>query len=119
MSQKPKKENRKGLLVLLFLIILAILAGVLFWILRPRASAVSTAAGVQYIQALEQADTSAVEDAIKEIEQQERRAALERGDVNVWQQLGDAVIMGDSRAVGFSYYGYMEERHVLADGGRP
>lgn len=60
-----------------------------------------------------------MEGAIKEIEQQERRAALERGDVDVWQQLGDAVIMGDSRAVGFSYYGYMEERCVLADGGDP
>lgn len=73
--------------------------------------------GVAYIQTLEQKDYSEVENAIKALKKAERKAAFESGEVDVWAQLEDTVIMGDSRAVGFYVYEFIEERRVLAAGG--
>ena len=35
----------------------------------------------------------------------------------VWQEFSDAVILGDSRAVGFSYYSFLDASRVLASSG--
>lgn len=73
--------------------------------------------GVAYIEALENTDTSVVEKAIKEIKKEERKKALEEGDVDVWKQFDDSAILGDSRAVGFSYFGFVDASRVFAEGG--
>ena len=39
------------------------------------------------------------------------------GDKGVWAKFKDYVLLGDSRAVGFSYYGFLESRRVLAQSG--
>ena len=39
------------------------------------------------------------------------------GDKGVWAKFRDYVLLGDSRAVGFSYYGFLESRRVLAESG--
>ena len=39
------------------------------------------------------------------------------GDKGVWAKFRDYVLLGDSRAVGFSYYGFLESRRVLAQSG--
>lgn len=74
-------------------------------------------AGVTYLQQLESQSTDTVEAELKEIRKQERIAAIANGEVSVWEQLEDAVILGDSRAVGFYYYEYMDESRVLAEAG--
>lgn len=74
-------------------------------------------AGISYIKSLEETDTTEIEKQIKEIKKAERKEALESGEVDVWQQFDDSVIMGDSRAVGFSYHEFVEESRVLATGG--
>lgn len=74
-------------------------------------------AGVQYLQQLESQSTETVEAELKEIRKQERIQAMENGELSVWDQLEDAVILGDSRAVGFYYFGYMDESRVLAEAG--
>lgn len=73
--------------------------------------------GISYITALESQDTSETEAEIKAIEKEERKAALENGDLDVWQQFTDSAILGDSRAVGFSYHGFVEDSRVMAEGG--
>lgn len=73
--------------------------------------------GISYITALEEQDTSETETQIKAIEKEERKAALENGDLDVWQQFTDSAILGDSRAVGFSYHGFVEDSRVMAEGG--
>ena len=40
--------------------------------------------GRTYIEELEAADTSSVEEQVKELRKEERRAALESGDLDVW-----------------------------------
>lgn len=80
--------------------------------------------GVAYLQTLEQADPAEVEDAIKAIHQRELEAQraerlrqMTSGELDVWTLFEDYVLLGDSRAVGFSYYGFLPSARVLAEGG--
>lgn len=73
--------------------------------------------GVAYIKTLEKKDTSKTEQTIKEIKRKERKAALESGNMDVWKQFNDTVILGDSRVVGFEFYKFIEDNRVYADSG--
>jgi len=46
---------------------------------------------------------------------EERYAALSEGGPALWGLYADAVLVGDSRVVGFSYYGFLPEGRVLAE----
>ncbi len=74
-------------------------------------------AGISYIRSLETKGTAEVEQQIKAVEREEMRLALEQGEIDVWQMLNDTVILGDSRAVGFYVFEYIEQRRVLAEAG--
>lgn len=50
-------------------------------------------------------------------EYQARIDAILNGDVDIWGEFKDFVILGDSRAVGFYYYDFLETSRVLAGGG--
>ena len=73
--------------------------------------------GVAYIQSLESRDVSDVKETLSEIRKAERRALLEAGELSIWDQFEDYAILGDSRAVGFYYYDYLEESRCLTHGG--
>ena len=73
--------------------------------------------GMAYIEGLEAQDTAPIEEEVKNLRKEERKQALESGDLDVWSLFTDTVIMGDSRAVGFSYYGFVDENRVLASSG--
>ena len=47
----------------------------------------------------------------------ERYDALTSGEQDVWAYFDDAVLVGDSRVVGFSMYGFLPERRVFAENG--
>ncbi len=56
--------------------------------------------------------------AIPELfKRKERKAALESGEQDVWKYFNDSVVLGDSRAVGFEYHGFISEDRVFAEGG--
>jgi hypothetical protein len=80
--------------------------------------------GLSYLQQLETQDPQAVDDVIKYQKEQKRIAQrearlqqLESGEISVWTLFEDYVLLGDSRAVGFYYYGFLPESRVLAEGG--
>lgn len=73
--------------------------------------------GLSYLQAMEEKDTAPIEKEIKAIKKAERKAALESGKMDVWQQFSDSAILGDSRAVGFSYHEFVDATRVMAEGG--
>lgn len=73
--------------------------------------------GRDYIEGLEAADTAPTEEQVKALRKEERRAALESGDLDVWAQFTDIVILGDSRAVGFYSYDLVDESRVFASAG--
>lgn len=73
--------------------------------------------GISYIKALEKKDYTQTEQQIKEIKKIERKKALESGNMDVWKQFNDTVILGDSRVVGFEFYKFIEDNRVYADSG--
>jgi hypothetical protein len=80
--------------------------------------------GLSYLQQLETQDPQAVNDVIKYQQEQKRIAQrearlqqLESGEISVWTLFEDYVLLGDSRAVGYYYYGFLPESRVLAEGG--
>lgn len=88
--------------------------------------------GISYMNALEQKDPAQIVDALRQreadrlaqMEDEEREAQrqqlirqIESGEVDIWSMFEDYVIMGDSRAVGFYYFDFLDKSRVLADGG--
>lgn len=77
------------------------------------------AAGVSYLQALESRDVSEVANSI---DTARREAVLEAarssaGALADWSVFDNAVILGDSRAVGFYYFNYVSKSRVMAAAG--
>ena len=81
------------------------------------AEANSVQEGVAYIESLEAKDTAEIEQKIKDIKKQERQEAMENGELSVWDQFYDSVIMGDSRTVGLTEYELMDSQRVIANPG--
>lgn len=81
-------------------------------------------AGRSYLEALEQINPAQVEETIQYNRQQDMLAyrdtlaqQVESGELDIWSQFTDYVLLGDSRAVGFYYHDFMPEKRVMADGG--
>jgi len=80
--------------------------------------------GLSYLEGLEAKDPAQVDTLLKQQRQQkllelreERLSQLESGEISVWSLFEDYVLLGDSRAVGFSFYGFLPEDRVLAETG--
>ena len=85
---------------------------------------VDTAQGVAYLEALEQQDPDAVDQILRQrrLEQLEREREellrqIKAGEQDPFPLFQDAVILGDSRAVGFFYYGFVDESRDLTGSG--
>ena len=105
--------------------VILIAAAVIFFVKGGSSgSSEKVSEGIHYLKSLEEEDIQVVEDLIA-AQQRERRQSekeeimrqVEAGGINVWSLFTDYVLMGDSRAVGFSYYGFMPEERVIAGGG--
>ena len=140
---RQKKQHR----AVAALLTLALLAGITAWLYLSaspvKAQNVDTAAGLAFLAAQEIKDPAEVDTLLREREEErhrqeeEQRAAEEQerlreerraeyqaridailnGDVDIWGEFEDFVILGDSRAVGFYYYDFLETSRVLAGGG--
>ena len=80
--------------------------------------------GVSFLEGLEARNPADVDQILKEQRLQrlqemrdERMRQLESGEISVWSLFEDYVLCGDSRAVGFSFYGFLPEDRVLAESG--
>lgn len=115
MKTNPKYLIAPTLMVVLLVIFIALLLPG-----RDREASVpyeDISQGIAYLHSLEAKDPGEVETILKEQRRQARQALMESGELDVWAQLEDAVIMGDSRAVGFWYFDYMPQERVLGDAG--
>lgn len=82
------------------------------------------AAGIAYLEALEKKDPAAVQAVRKQIQQakidaqrDELLQQLTDGTIDPFSLFKDYVLMGDSRAVGYWYWDFLDKGRVLADGG--
>ena len=118
---------------LLFIILILVLAVVILVLLarhlgreKPGSTTepLKIASGMLYLDSLESRDPAEVDAMLQEFRAQkiqemrdEWLRQIEEGEINVWSQFDDYALLGDSRAVGFSYWGFLPEERVLADSG--
>ena len=119
-------EKNWKMKLLLLAAVLAVLAAVVVIIRAHRAGSRSSAvsAGIAWLEAQEARDIDEVQQKLLEQKQkrmneerEKRRKELTDGTVDVWSLFRDCAIMGDSRAVGFSYFEFMPEERVIAGAG--
>ena len=112
-----------GVVFFLLIIIIAVRLGKGTTSETPE-DAAAIAQGVAYLQSLESQDPDTVDNVLKQQRLQrlqemrdERLRQLESGEISVWSLFDDYVLLGDSRAVGFSFYGFLPEERVIAESG--
>lgn len=83
-----------------------------------------TAGGIAYLESLEQQDPNAVIQVLRqrrlaelEAQREELLRQIKGGELSPFTMFDDAVILGDSRAVGFSYYGFVDESRMITGTG--
>lgn len=73
--------------------------------------------GIAYLESLEKQDTQAINETIKAIKVKESLDLADEDESAIWSGFEDAAILGDSRAVGFSFYELLPEDRVMAESG--
>ena len=112
-------------IVLLLLAVIAILTVVLIIVKHSaNGKTAEVQTGVAYLESLEAQSAADVEAQIKQInkenlakEREEIIRKLESGELDVWSQFKDYVLMGDSRAVGYEYWHFLPDDRVIASAG--
>lgn len=103
--------------VILFIAILGVLQ-------RGPKSDDMTQAGIAYLESLERKDPDAVDQILRDryqaqlnSQREELLAQVRSGELDPFTLFGDSVIMGDSRAEGFWYFGFVDEAQTLTRAG--
>ena len=122
-NQRIKLPVMPIALVLAVLLVLSVFSG-LFGGSDQKDAEDITAAGIAYLEELEQKDPGVVMQIRKDIYQAEIDAQrdqlvrqLATGETDPFSLFKDYVLLGDSRAVGFWYRNFLDKGRVLADGG--
>lgn len=112
-----RKFGKIGLIVAAVIIV-----AVIFLKVRGHSPAVKE--GIAYLEAQEAVDVKDSINQVSAVAQQRasvRRAELKQkflnGEIDVWSMFTDYVLLGDSRAEGFSAYQYLSDDRVLAEKG--
>ena len=112
--------------LILFLAALIVLLAVVLIIVKHAKSGDSAEvqSGITYLESLEAQSASDVEAQIKQINKERLAKSreeiirkLESGELDVWTQFQDYVLMGDSRAVGYEYWHFLPDDRVIASAG--
>lgn len=74
--------------------------------------------GVAYLESLEKQDISAISSKIDAVKAAHSLEMSETDENAVWGGFDSAMILGDSRAVGFRYFEFLLENQVIAESGR-
>lgn len=126
MTAVRKKYISLALLFVVGLILILSIASLLGSASQKPAPAMQsdTARGVAYLQSLERKQPSDVEERLRQMRIAEIQAQrdqmmedLTSGETSVWSMFEDYVLLGDSRSVGFEYFGYLPNDRVMAEYG--
>lgn len=94
--------------------VLCIILAVLCWILFTFHNDEPYQEGIAYLDAQQQKDVSALETSLNARRMQQLAQAVEEGRISVFSLFSNSIILGDSRALGFSEYGFLPESQVRA-----
>ena len=73
--------------------------------------------GVRYLESLEQQNVAEINETIKAIRVRHSLDLADTDESQVWGSFVNCAVMGDSRAVGFSFYEFLQEDWVIAESG--
>ncbi len=88
--------------------------------LQPEETPVDTSEGLAVLHRMAARSPDEVDEALRARElaaREEKLDALLAEDYNIWPEFRDYAVLGDSRAVGFSYYDFLDGNRVFAGGG--
>lgn len=121
MKQPKAALNRSRKVALLVAVVVIITAAFSFGIYQWKQSekkAEKINRGIAYLESLEKQDIDSISQKI-DATKAEQILSLAEGDENaVWSGFDGAMIIGDSRAVGFRFYEFLMEDQVIAESGR-
>lgn len=114
----PEGKNTKIFIIAaVIVVVLSVLAGTAVIWNGNRKEKEKIKKGITYLESLEKQDVSAISKKIDAISAELNQSLAETDESAVWAGFGDAMILGDSRAVGFSFHEFILEERVLAQGG--
>lgn len=117
-GQKRQKINEKKVFLTAAVAIIAVVLVVfLLQFKKSRDRKHLVEEGINYLTQLENQDMSEIKDNIKLTRSAMSLELAETDEGAVWEAMSAAVLLGDSRAVGFSYHEFMPESNVFAKGG--
>lgn len=108
-SRPAKKKDHSVLL----LTIAGLLAVVLLAWLAVRGTRPDFSQGLSYLKSRDETDVTQVASAIQEQKKQKLFDSIRSGERSVLAAFSNSVILGDSRAQGFSDYGYLSDAQTL------
>lgn len=106
--------------ILLTAAVILIAAVVVLYVVRLRgdtAGQKESEKGVRYLTELEEQDVAQIEAQIRQVRAQQTAALADSDEKEIWRRMQNAVILGDSRAVGFSFFEFLPENRVFAKSG--
>ena len=121
--KKPKRPDAALLPWVALLLLPAVLLPFLFAGIKEKQETPEVSEGISVVEQLEQQDPAEVDRVLRERRSETSQRLLEEGGdetsdrKSVWERFTDYLLLGDSRAVGFSYYDLLDSSRVLADGG--
>ena len=73
--------------------------------------------GVAYLTKLEKQNVSEIGRVLTSRQAEQNLALADSDESAVWSSFENAAVLGDSRAVGFSFHEFLPEDRVMAQGG--
>lgn len=111
------QKQRQILMVIgITILIVVLVVGIVFW-RKSVKEREKIQEGIAYLKTLEDKNAAEINTKVKKLKKEQNKEYMDKNDEAVWTGFEDAVIMGDSRAVGFSYYNFMSEEQVYAEKG--
>lgn len=111
------QKQRQGFMILgIGILLIALAVGIVIW-RKSVKEREKIQEGIAYLKTLEDKDVADINAKVKKLKKEQNKEYMDKNDEAVWTGFEDAVIMGDSRAVGFSYYGFLSEEQVYAEKG--
>ncbi|MDD5922843.1 MAG: GDSL-type esterase/lipase family protein [Eubacteriales bacterium] len=109
-------RRKTAALVLIAAIVIASVAAAVY--VKEKKDRERIAKGVAYLTSLDNQDVKKIRADVLAVEKEQGGQDVSgSSDSKIWKFFGNDVILGDSRAVGFSYYKFLPEDRVLAKSG--
>ena len=119
-NTKSALEKKKMILLLVAVVLVATVAftvGFQLW-KHSKKEKEKINQGIAYLESLEKQDISAISSKIDAMKAAYSLEMAETDENAVWGGFDSAMILGDSRAVGFRYFEFLLENQVIAESGR-